>query len=99
MAVLSNYRAIGEGLFCIDQRMCMANQATTFTVQAKDAFLNNAVSCKESVEVIALGCFCLSAACDGIHTPGSMSCFCLSAACDSRLPYCYHRDISFHVAA
>jgi len=51
VAVLANYRARGEGLFCVDQTLCMASQDTTFTVQAKDRFMNDAFSCAENVTV------------------------------------------------
>jgi hypothetical protein len=32
IAILSNYRATGEGLFCTDTRDCMANQVRQSTV-------------------------------------------------------------------
>lgn len=40
-AVLNNYRAIGAGLFCTDTRLCMANQDTTFKVQAQDRYVSH----------------------------------------------------------
>ena len=50
-AVLQNFRGLGGGLTCAAETDCMANVITTFFVQAKDEYFNNAASCNAAITV------------------------------------------------